>query len=186
MTKRMGLCKKRSEVSEVYRFGRMVPKEWYFMFYQVYRFRRRPKEYAICRFFSLGLCITKVHCIAMASVHSAFVNENVFKNIRKNNDTLKIIFSWDWRNKVPCIARPSNRLAEQQHANSHFFRIPILLAFFSAKSANSTVLSVNCFFSIIDVNQKQLQIVLRKCTHEFGTRMLIFKNSHMAINPKLT
>ena len=41
--------------------------------------------------------------------------------------------------KVHCIGI---RSVEQQHSNSHFFRIPILLAFFSAKSANSTVFRI--------------------------------------------
>ena len=36
-------------------------------------------------------------------------------------------------------AMTSIRSVEQQHSNSLFFRIPILLAFFSAKSANSSV-----------------------------------------------
>ena len=46
MTKRMGFYKKRSEVCEVYRtvFGRRVPTEWDFIFYQLYRFQKMPKR----------------------------------------------------------------------------------------------------------------------------------------------
>ena len=60
------------------------------------------KTITLCRIFSLGIGITKVQCIAMASIRSF----------------------------------------EQQHSNSRFLRIPILLAFFSAKSANSTVFRI--------------------------------------------
>ena len=40
-----------------------------------------------------------------------FVNEKVFKNIRKNNVTLHILFSCDWHNKgtLHCIAMASIR-----------------------------------------------------------------------------
>ena len=57
------------------------------------------KTIILCRFSSLGIGMTKVHCTAMASICSV----------------------------------------KQQHSNPHIFRISILLAFFSAKSASPTV-----------------------------------------------
>ena len=58
----------------------------------------------------------------------------VFKNIRKNNGTSQILFSWDGHNKSTLHCNGFNiRILIFQHS------IPILLAFFSATSANPTV-----------------------------------------------
>ena len=52
---------------------------------------------------------------------------------------ISLVFLWDWHNKLYCIAMASILSTEKQHSNSHSFTIFILLEFFSAKSANSTV-----------------------------------------------
>ena len=67
------------------------------------------KAMTLCRFFSLGIGITKVHCIAMASICSV-------KQQHSNHQ----FFS-------------------AKSTNPTVFRMHILVAFFSAKSADSTV-----------------------------------------------
>ena len=91
----------------------------------------------------------------------------IFKNIRKNNDTSQILFSWDGigKTKVHCIAMASIRSVEQRHSHSHLFQrsIPILLAFFSAKSANPTVFRICillAFFSAKSANSTVFSILL--------------------------
>ena len=53
---------------------------------------------------------------------------------------------------------------EQQHLDSQFFRIPILLAFFSAKSANPTVLA---FFFAKSANPTVFRIPIILVTEIF-------------------
>ena len=64
-----------------------------------------------------------------------FVNEKVFKNMRKTMTLNKFVCLGICITKIHCIAMASIRWTEQQHSNCHSFRILILLAFFSAKSA---------------------------------------------------
>ena len=64
-----------------------------------------------------------------------FVNEKVFKTIRKNNDTLQVLLIGI--KKTHSTAMASIRSAEQQNSNSHSYRILILSTNCSAKSANS-------------------------------------------------
>ena len=71
-----------------------------------------------------------------------FVNEKVLKNIRKNNHTLQFFCLGIGITKVHCIAIASIHSFTRSNNNIRtfiFFRIPILLAFCSAKFANSTV-----------------------------------------------
>ena len=68
----------------------------------------------------------------------------VFKNIRKNNGTSQILFSWDWHKKSTLHCNGFNSLGRTITFEFSFLQhsIPILLAFFSAKSANSTVFRI--------------------------------------------
>ena len=65
----------------------------------------------------------------------------VFKNIRNNNGTSQILFSWDWHNKGTLHCNGVNSLHRTTTFEFSFLQhsIPILLAFFSAKSARPTV-----------------------------------------------
>ena len=93
-------------------------------------FKNIRKTITLCRFSSLGIGITKLHCIAMASIRSV----------------------------------------KRQHLNSHFFRIPILLAFFSAKSANPTVFRMRillAFFSAKSANSAVFRIPILLVTEIF-------------------
>ena len=68
----------------------------------------------------------------------------VFKNIRKNNDTSEILSSFDWHKKSTLHCNGFNSFARTTIFEFSFFQhsIPILLVFFSAKSANSTVFRI--------------------------------------------
>ena len=70
----------------------------------------------------------------------------VFKNIRKNNNTLQILFSWDWHNESTLYCNGFNSLGRTKTFELNSFRIPILLAFFSANSANSTDFRISILF----------------------------------------
>ena len=75
------------------------------------------------RFFSFGMGITKVHCIAMVSIRSV-------EQQHSNSHFFSIPFPF-------FLA-----FFSAKSANPTVFRIRILLAFFSAKSANSTVFRI--------------------------------------------
>ena len=98
------------------------------------------KTMTLCRFSSLGIGITKIHCIAMASIRSV----------------------------------------EQQHLNSHLFRIPILLAFFSVKSANPTVFRMRIllvFFSAKSANSTVFRILILLVTDIFLCEVYRFQKT---------
>ena len=65
----------------------------------------------------------------------------VLKNIRKNNATSQILFSWDWHNNSTLHYNGFNSLGRTTTFEFLFLQhsIPILLEFFSAKSASPTV-----------------------------------------------
>ena len=50
------------------------------------------------------------------------MNEKVFKNIRKNNDTLQILFSWDWHNKSALYCNGFNSFGQTTTFELSFFQ----------------------------------------------------------------
>ena len=100
----------------------------------------------------------------------------VFKNIRKNNYTSQILFSCDWHKKVHCIAT----LGRTTTFEFLFFQhpIPILLAFFSAKSANPTVFRIRillAFFSSKSANSTVFRIPILLVTEIFSAKPTVFR-----------
>ena len=89
-----------------------------------------------------------------------FVNEKVFKNISKNNNTLRILFSWDWHDKSTFCngfnsLRRTTTFKLSFFQNSHSFGIFLCkvcqpycfhnaysFGIFSAKSASSTIFRI--------------------------------------------
>ena len=86
-----------------------------------------------------------------------------------------------------CIATASIRSVIQQHSNSHFFSIPILLAFFSVKSANPTVFR-KCillpFFSAKSVNSTVFRIPILLLTEMFSAKPTVFRRLRRLQIPK--
>ena len=87
----------------------------------------------------------------------------VLKNIRKNNDTSQILFYWDWHNKSKLHCNGFSSFFRATTFEFSFFQhsISILLAFFSAKSANPTVFRMRiplAFFSAKSANSTAFRI----------------------------
>ena len=96
----------------------------------------------------------------------------VFKNIRKNNGTSQILFSWDWHNKSTLHCNGFNLLGRTKTFEFSFFQhsIPILLAFFSAKSANPTVFRMRillAYFSAKSANSTVFRIPILLVNENF-------------------
>ena len=96
----------------------------------------------------------------------------VFKDIRKNNDTSQILFSWDWHNKSTLHCNCFNSLGRTKTFKFSFFQLsmPIILAFFSAKSADPTVFRIRillAFFSAKSANSTVFRIPIVLVTEIF-------------------
>ena len=76
------------------------------------------------------------------------MNES-FQKQSKNNVISQILFSWDWHNKSTLHCNGFNSLGRTTTFEFSFLQhsISILLAFFSAKSANSTVFRMRILFT---------------------------------------
>ena len=96
----------------------------------------------------------------------------VFKNISKNNDTSLILFSCDLLNKSILHCNGFSWLGRITTFEFSFYQhsIPILLAFFSAKSANPTVFRIRillAFFSAKSANSTLFRIPILLVTESF-------------------
>ena len=96
----------------------------------------------------------------------------VFKNIRKNNGTSQILFSWNWHNKSTLHCNYFNSLGRTTTFEFSFFQhsIPMLLVFFSAKSTNPIVFRMRillAFFSAKSTNSTVFRIPILLVTEIF-------------------
>ena len=121
------------------------------------------------------------------SQRALFVNEKVFKKISKNNHTLHILFSWDWHNKSTLHCNSFNSLGQATTFEFSFFRIPILLAFFSAKSANPTLFRMRILltlFSVKSANSTVFRIPILLVTESFLCEAYRFQKTFRLQMPK--
>ena len=100
----------------------------------------------------------------LVKFHHILHGSRIFANYKKPRQPVYQTADLETENdEVHCIAMASNRSAEQQQSNSHFFSIPILLAFFPAKSASPTVFRMRillAFFSAKSTNSSVSEFAL--------------------------